>query len=346
MYLIGDSLGDFASSVLHCAAWRRDGVAAACEVQHLPELLADENVFLWLELHQPSPPVLAQLQQLFAVHELAIEDARLADQHIKFEVYDDTPQEDGDEHYFMVLAPAIRSSDPHELHLGELHVFLSKRAILLLHLGAYCPSFTALKRFERAPERLGRGMHTALYAVLDEVVDDYMPWRTRFEVRLDTLEDRIISGKIKDLSVLTDLYALKRAALRLQHVAQPLREITHQLMSNTRAHGVPKTLRPYYRDVHDHLNQLLAGLDEIREAQMAAMNLSIALEANRQGVVVRKLAGWGAILAVPTMVFSMYGMNFENMPELDWWFGYPLVMLITLAGSVWLHRVLKRSGWL
>jgi magnesium transporter len=105
-------------------------------------------------------------------------------------------------------------------------------------------------------------------------------------------------------------------------------------------------MRPYFRDVHDHVMQLLAGLDFLREAQMGVLNLHIALGANRQSIVVRKLAGWGAILAVPTMVFSMYGMNFVNMPELHWVWGYPLILVLTLLGSVGLHRWLKRSGWL
>ncbi|MEW5837316.1 MAG: magnesium and cobalt transport protein CorA [Pseudomonadota bacterium] len=346
MYLMGDSLGDFASAVLHCAAWRQDGSRQECAAEQIPDLLTEEGGFLWLEMRQPSPPVLAQLQALFGVHELAIEDARQADQHIKFEAYEADETQPGAESYFMVLAPAVSAHGARDIAFGELHVFLNRRVILLLHLGHYCPSFAALERFERAPVRLGRGMNNALHAVLDEVVDDYMPWRSFFEERLDHLESQVISGRLKDLSVLTELYALKRGILHLHHAAQPLREISVALTSGAHRHGVPKHLRPYFRDVQDHLTQLLSGLDYLREAQLGAMNLSIALEANRQGVVVRKLAGWGAILAVPTMVFSMYGMNFENMPELDWKFGYPLVMLVTLAGSVLLHRWLKRSGWL
>ena len=346
MYLLGDSLGDFTSSVLHCAAWRKDGSKLECSVEQLADLLAEEGTFLWLELRQPSPPVLAELQTLFGMHDLAIEDARQADQHIKFEVYETDDEHPGAESFFMVLAPAVSAHGAQELALGELHVFLNQQVILLLHLGHYCQSFDALKRFERAVPRLGLGMNNALHAVLDEVVDDYMPWQSFFEARLDHLESQIISGRLKDLSVLTDLYALKRGLLHLHHAALPLREVTSALISGAQRHGVPKALRPYFRDVQDHLNQLLAGLDYLREAQMGAMNLSIALEANRQGVVVRKLAGWGAILAVPTMVFSMYGMNFQDMPELDWKFGYPLVIVLTLLGSAVLHRWLKRSGWL
>ena len=343
---MGDSLNDFAASLLHCAVWRQDGTRTACTVEQIPAWMAEDNCFLWLELRQPSPHVLLELQSLFGVHELAIEDARLADQHIKFETYESDAGQAGGESHFLVLAPAVSAKGVHDLALGELHVFLNKRVILLLHLGRYSQEFAALARFERAPVRLGRGMESALHAVLDEVVDDYMPWSDHFEARLDALEGQVIGGRVRDLAVLTDLYALKRNILHLYHAAQPLREIALSLASGAQRHGVPKPLRPYFRDVQDHLNQLLAGLEYLREAQAGVMNLSIALEANRQGVVVRKLAGWGAILAVPTMVFSMYGMNFQNMPELHWGFSYPLVMLVTLLGSMILHRWLKRSGWL
>lgn len=346
MYLMGDSLGDFAASLLHCVAWRQDGARQECALGQIPELLAEEGCFLWLELRQPSPQVLAEVQSLFGVHELAIEDASLADQHIKFETYENEAGRTDRESHFLVLAPAVSAKGADDLALGELHVFLSRRVILLLHLGHYCREFAALARFERAPARLGRGMGNALHAVLDEVVDDYMPWRNRFEARLDALEGQVMAGRVRDLAVLTDLYDLKRNILLLHHATWPLREIVLSLAGGAQRQCVPKSLRPYFRDVHDHLNQLIAGLDYLRESQAGVMNLSIALEANRQGVVVRKLAGWGAILAVPTMVFSMYGMNFENMPELHWTLGYPLVMLVTLGGSMILHRWLRRSGWL
>lgn len=350
MHLMGDALGDFDDAIVNCVAWSKDGSRMQCTAAQIPDVLAQPDGFLWLELRQPSPPVLARVQSLFDVHELAIEDVHLAEQHPKFEVYEPVVGETVRESFFMVLTPVVTRGATHggasDFSLGELHVFLDERVILLLHLGRYARDFDALGRFERAPLRLGRGMSNALHAVLDEVVDYYIPWHGTFEERLDALERQVISDNVREQGVLTELYALKRTILRLRHALVPVEEMTLSLVAGTHRQNIPKVMRPYFRDVHDHVVQLLAGLDFLRESQMGVLNLHIALGANRQGIVVRKLAGWGAILAVPTMVFSMYGMNFQNMPELDWKFGYPLVMVVTLVGSTLLHRWLRRSGWL
>ncbi|MDD2893751.1 MAG: magnesium and cobalt transport protein CorA [Halothiobacillaceae bacterium] len=346
MHLMGDALGSFDDAIVNCVAWSADGRRTECSAAQIPDMLAQPGGFLWLELRQPSPLVLEQVQSLFHVHELAIEDVHLAEQHPKFEVYEPVLGEAERESFFMVLTPVVTHGTGHDFALGELHVFLDARVILLLHLGRYARDFDALGRFEHAPARLGRGMVNALHAVLDEVVDNYTPWHGAFEERLDALERQVISNNVREQGVLTDLYALKRLILRLRHAVIPVEEMTLSLVAGAHRQSVPKLMRPYFRDVHDHIVQLLTGLDFLRESHMGVLNLHIALGANRQGVVVRKLAGWGAILAVPTMVFSMYGMNFQNMPELDWKFGYPMVMLITLAGSTLLHRWLRRSGWL
>lgn len=346
MHLMGDALGDFDDAIVNCVAWSQDGRRMECAAAQIPDMLAQPGGFLWLELRQPSPLVIEQVQSLFHVHELAIEDVHLAEQHPKFEVYEPVEGERERESFFMVLTPVVAHGTTHDFSLGELHVFLDARVILLLHLGHYSRNFNALERFERAPLRLGRGMCNALHAVLDEVVDDYIPWHSVFEERLDALERQVISNNVREQGVLTDLYALKRLILRLRQAVIPIDDMALSLVAGAHRQSVPKLMRPYFRDVHDHVVQLLTGLDFLRESNMGVLNLHIALGANRQGVVVRKLAGWGAILAVPTMVFSMYGMNFQNMPELDWKFGYPLVMFVTLVGSVLLHRWLRRSGWL
>lgn len=346
MHLMGDALGDFDDAIVNCVAWLPNGERMECVAEQIPEILAQPSGFLWLELRQPSPLVLEHVQALFGVHELAIEDVHLAEQRPKLEAYEPVQGETERESFFMVLTPVVTRSATQDFALGELHVFLDTRVVLLLHLGRYARDFDALGRFERAPLRLGRGMCNALHAVLDEVVDDYVPWHGAFEERLDALERQVISNNVREQGVLTDLYALKRAILRLRHAIIPVEEMTLSLITGAHRQSIPKVMRPYFRDVHDHVVQLLAGLEFLRESQMGVLNLHIALGANRQGIVVRKLAGWGAILAVPTMVFSMYGMNFENMPELDWRWGYPVVMLVTLLGSTLLHRWLRRSGWL
>lgn len=344
MRLMGDELGGFNEAIVHCQAWSNGKPSERCMPEDIPAVLDDPQGFLWLELQQPSPVVIARLQELFGLHELAIEDVKLAEQRPKLEIYNQDTGALETETLFVVLKPVVTRSGT--LELGELHIFLEERFIVLLHLGLCSPSFSAIERFMRAPARLGRGRTNALHAVLDEVVDDYLPWQGVLEERLDALESQVISNRVHEHSVLTDLYTLKREALRLRAATQPLEEVARSLSSGAHRQLVSKLMRPYFRDVHDHVVQLLAGLDFLRDAQMGVLNLHVALGANRQGIVVRKLAGWGAILAVPTMVFSMYGMNFDNMPELHWVWGYPLTLVLTLLGSYGLHRWLRRSGWL
>ncbi|MFZ5580598.1 MAG: magnesium and cobalt transport protein CorA [Pseudomonadota bacterium] len=343
MRLMGDALGDFGEAVAHCAAWSGSASCADFSIDRIPDVLADPQGFLWLELEQPAPGVLDILQGVFGLHELAVEDAQLAAQRPKLEFYAPASGEHPDI-LFLVLKPVLDRADA--LDLGELHVFFGTRFAVLLHLGKRGRSFAALDRFRRAPASLGRGRANALHAVLDEVVDDYAPCKLALEARLDTLEEKVISDRLREQDTLTGLYAIKRELLKLRSAAQPLEDVTRSLASGGHPELVSSSMRPYFRDVHDHVAQLLSELDALREAQLGLVNLHIALSAHRQGVVVRKLAGWGAILAVPTMVFSLYGMNFEVMPELKWPWGYPLVMVLTLAGSVGLHRWLRRSGWL
>lgn len=342
MRLMGDELGDFSDAIIHCQAWSAGVLRADCRPEDIPSVLEDPQGFLWLELHQPNPKVLARLQALFGLHELAIEDVHLAAQRPKLEIYSSGAGEA--ETLFMVVKPVRDVTG--DLELGELHVFIEERFIILLHLGQHGRAFTALDRFMRAPARLGRGSANALHAMLDEVVDDYLPPQAALADQLDRLEEQVIANAVREQDPLTGLYAFKRDLLRLRAAMVPLEEITRSLSGGGHPKLVPPAMRPYFRDVHDHIAQLLSELDFLRESQLGLLNLHVALSAHRQGIVVRKLAGWGAILAVPTMVFSLYGMNFEIMPELHWTWGYPLVLVLTLLGSAGLHRWLKRSGWL
>ena len=350
MRLMRDAQGGFSDAIVHCQAWSSGVPRPSCTLEDIPTVLNDPHGFLWLELRQPGPDVLSRLQSLFGLHDLAIEDVHLASQRPKLETYSHASGRGESETLFMVVKPLLDSVVT--IELGELHVFLEERVIVLLHLGPLGGAFAALERFKRAPARLGRGRANALHAVLDEVVDGYLPCKVRLEERLDDLEEQVVAHKLREQDTLTGLYAYKRELLKLRAAVQPLEEMTRSLgISGAYPELVTKAMRPYFRDVHDHITQLLSELDAQREVQLGLLNLHVALAAHRQGVVVRKLAGWGAILAVPTMVFSLYGMNFEFMPELKWAYGYPfalglMLMLLTLLGSMGLHRWLKRSGWL
>ncbi|MGD9708409.1 MAG: magnesium and cobalt transport protein CorA [Halothiobacillaceae bacterium] len=321
--------------LLGCQSWSAGRAQGPCVLEAVPALLQDPQGFLWLEMVEPDHAMVEHLQGLFGLHELAMEDVRHAEQRPKLESFGEV--------LFLVLKPALMAGEG--IDLGEVHVFIAPRFALLIHHGEADVGLAAQRRFQQLPERLGRGMGAALHAVLDSTVDGYLPMADRFAARLEELEARVIAGRMQEMETLAQLHELKRDMLRLRAVAVPLEEISRQL-ATLHPELITPPLRPYLRDVHDHLVRLLGSLDTLREEHIGLAHLQLALAAHQQNVVVRKLAGWGAILAVPTMLFSLYGMNFENMPELKWPWGYPLVLGLTVGIGVGLHRWFKRSGWL
>ncbi len=190
---------------------------------------------------------------------------------------------------------------------------------------------------------LPKGPGFALYAVLDFVADNYQPVVAQFEADFDAIESDIFKDQF-DRPVIERLYALKRHLLELRNAALPLAEISSELM---RLHEdlIPKELRAYFRDIQDHVSRLVSLIDGMRDMLTTAMQVNLALVANNQNEVVKRLAGWGAILAIPTVIFSLYGMNFRWMPELQWRAGYPIAVAVTALGCVLVYRRLRRAGW-
>jgi len=190
---------------------------------------------------------------------------------------------------------------------------------------------------------LAKGPGFGLYALMDFVVDNYQPVVAQFEKDFDDIETDIFKNKSDNL-VIERLYDLKRQMLELRNAALPVAGISHELV---RLHEdlIPKELRAYFRDIEDHVSRLLNILDSMREMLTTAMGVNLALVANSQNEVVKRLAGWGAILAIPTVVYSQYGMNFKWMPELQWQFGYPLAVAVTVTGCALVFRHLRRAGW-
>jgi magnesium transporter len=200
-----------------------------------------------------------------------------------------------------------------------------------------------LQRCEEGTKGLHKGPGFALYAVLDFVADNYQPIVTQFQQDFDAIETDIFKDHF-DRLVIERLYALKRHLLELRNAALPVAEISSELM---RLHEdlIPKELRPYFRDIEDHVSRLVGLIDGMRDMLTTAMQVNLALVANNQNEVVKRLAGWGAILAIPTVVFSLYGMNFHWMPELTWKAAYPLTVAVTLLACVLVYRRLRRAGW-
>jgi magnesium transporter len=191
---------------------------------------------------------------------------------------------------------------------------------------------------------MAKGSAMAAYGVMDFIVDNYHPILHTLQGKFEQLETDIFNGRF-ERDTIGRLYELKRELLVLRSAAAPVLDITDELM---RLHPdlITKDVRLYYRDIHDHVTRLVASVDEIREMLTAAMQVNLAFVSVEQNEAVRRLAGWGAILAVPTVVFSLYGMNFKNMPELGWTYGYHVTLGVTGLVCFWLYRRLKQYGWL
>ena len=320
--------------IVNSVAYRNGKAERNVAIDAIPAQLAREGTFVWLGLVEPSAELLARVQQVFALHDLAIEDALNAHQRPKLEEYGNG--------LFVVLRTA-ELLDGQRTEYGETHIFMGKNFIVTVRHGS-SKSYAPVRSFcESHPERLERGPSFVLYALTDFVVDNFEPIVEHLRARLDTLEAALFKPNIHG-GHLADLYGLKREVQQLRAVAVPIEEIATALM-NLHTDYVPKEKRAYFRDILDHVKRTVASLDDMRDMLNAAMQVNLALTTVTQNEVVKRLAGWGAILAIPTMVFSLYGMNFKHMPELDWRLGYPLVMLVVVAGCAALWLRLKRAGW-
>jgi magnesium transporter len=303
-------------------------------VEEISDILPQTDGFVWIGLHEPGTALLYKLQEEFSLHELAIEDAHRAHQRPKLEVYGDC--------LFLVL----KTTQFHDgsLHFGETHLFLGKNYLITIRHGASTGYADVRARCEQERDGMKHGAAYALYAVMDRIVDNYSPIVDSFEQELNNIEHLIFEGSFNRATLLR-LYHLKRELVELRLAVVPVIDICSQL-AQFHYNLVPEAVSPYFRDIADHSTRVNEAIDTMREMLTAAMDVNISMVTIRQNEVVKRLAGWAGILALPTLVASIYGMNFEFMPELKWRYGYPLVLAITFVGCWFLYRRLKRSGWI
>lgn len=321
--------------VIACVAYRDGKSLGTVPLDDISELIKEPDTFVWVGLYEPDSTLLLKMQEEFSLHELAIEDARNAHQRPKLEAYGES---------LFVVAKTAQIEAGNEIAYGETHFFVGPRFLVSIRHGCAQGYLGVRARAEARRDMLAKGPGYVLYALLDFIVDNYQPIVARFEADFDELEANIFKSKFDQLA-LERLYDLKIKLLDLRNAAVPIEDVCMQL---TRFHPemISKDLRAYFRDVHDHVVRITETLDNLREMLTTAMQVNLALVSVRQNEVVKGLAGWGAILAIPTVLFSLYGMNFKVMPELEWRFGYPLTVGATALACLWLHRKLKRSGWL
>jgi magnesium transporter len=274
------------------------------------------------------------MQKEFDLHELAVEDARHGHQRPKIDEYGDS--------LFAVLHNVAAAGE--ELKLGEVDLFVGRNYVLSVRNQAE-PGFSAVRaRCEREPELLSHGAGFVFYALIDAVVDRYFPVLDAVEDEFEKFEEQIFSGKSLRANI-EGLYYVRQKLTTLQHAVVPLLEAVGKLYGG-RVPQVCAGLQDYYRDVYDHLVRISQTINSQRDTVTTAIQVNVAMITFSETEVTKRLAAWGALIAVPTFIASLYGMNFKHMPELDWAFGYPVVVGAMALINIVLFRRFRQAGWL
>ncbi len=325
------------SQVVNCAEYADGYRVGDVRLPDVSEVLGANRPsrFVWMGLHEPTEELLREVQEEFRLHDLAVEDAHRAHQRPKLEEYGDA--------LFVVLRTAQRGADQ-KIAFGETHLFVGPGYVVSVRHGASVPYVDVRNRCESAPKLLKKGPGFVLYALMDFVVDNYFPIVDELEEELEKLEEQIFGGNYRRETTET-IYGLKRDLLGLKRAVSPLIDICNRL-TRFDSSLIDADSRPYFRDVYDHVIRIHEAVDNLRELLNGALEANLSLISVQQNEVTKKLAGWAAILALPTMIFGVYGMNFDVMPELRWTFGYPLIMGATVTACLAMYWRFRRAGWL
>ena len=324
------------NQIITCTAYRGGVHEADLAIDDISETAGRDGRFVWVEMYEPTSELLAQMRSEFDLHELATEDALRAHQRPKLEEYDGS--------MFVVLRNAALADGG--LALGETHLFVGPHYIVVVRHGAAPPHPEVRARCEAAPRQLANGPGFVLYAVMDQVVDEFFPVVESLEDRLESIEEEVFTVQGRSTHELAGkIYALKRDLVAARRAVAPLVEVCSRLVRFDAALITEET-RPYLRDVYDHVVRIHESLEQLRELLATVIDANLSLVTVRQNEVTKRLASWAAIIAVPTMIAGIYGMNFEYMPELRARLGYPLVMAGMAALCTLLYWRLRKAGWL
>jgi magnesium transporter len=289
---------------------------------------------VWIGLHEPSLELLRKVQGQFGLHELAIEDALKAHQRPKLEQYGDA---------LFVVARTAQMLDG-RIAFGETHLFVGRGYVISVRHGASTTYTPVRERCEAAPKAFSEGEDFILYAILDFIVDNYMPVIETIQAEVEEIEDNIL-GANPSKDQISRIYQLRRDLLRLRNAAVPLVEVCRRL-EKPGLPGIDAAMSPLFRDVSDHIRQVQEEIESLREVLSFTFETSLMTGQSQQNEVTRKLAAWAAILAVPTAVAGLYGMNFDVLPELHWKYGYPFVLVIIAVVCGWLYWRFRQKQWL
>ena len=306
------------------------------------ETMTEHGGMAWIGLYRPTEQEMAAVATEFGLHGLAVEDAISAHQRPKLERYDDN--------LFTVLRPARYLDETETVEFGELHVFTGRNFVVTVRHAETAVVGQVRRRLEGRPDLLCHGPEAVLYALMDQVVDDYVPVVAGLENDIDEIEDQLFSG---DPMVSRRIYELAREVIHFQRAIHPLPAMMQQLRRGFEKYEVDTELQHSLRDVEDHVERLISRADSFRDLLQNALTLDGTLTANRQNEAsaeqneqVKKISSWAAIFFAPSFVAGVYGMNFERMPELHWTFGYPMAIGMMAGTAAIMYGIFKRKGWL
>jgi magnesium transporter len=320
--------------VVASAAYAGGRRVAEVPIEEAGEWSRKPGHVVWIGLHEPSLALLRQLQGEFNLHDLAIEDALKAHQRPKLEQYGEA---------LFIVARTAQMVDG-RIAFGETHLFVGRGYVVSVRHGASTSYTPVRERCEASPKALSDGEDFILYAILDFIVDNYLPVIETIHAEVEQIEDGVLAGTSTPLHM-RRLYQLRRDLLRLRNAAVPLVEVCRRL-EQPGLPGIDASMHPHFRDVSDHIRRVQEEIESLREVLAFAFETSLMTGQAQQTEITRKLAAWAAILAVPTAVAGIYGMNFEVMPELQWKYGYALVVAVIAAVCGWLYWRFRKNGWL
>ena len=321
--------------LINCVAYQEGKKLADIPIADISDYLVRTDCFVWVALRDPTDAELHVMQQEFSLHELAVEDARHGHQRPKIEEYGDS---------IFAVMQLFEMDDKGELNIGELSIFIGGNYVLSVR-NRSCQDFMGVRdRCERAPNLLRQGSGFVFYALMDAVVDRYFPLIDALESELETIEGEIfVKGSARDN--IQQMYGLKRNAMLLKHAVSPLMEAVSKL-HGSRVPRVCSSSQEYFRDVYDHLTRINASIENIRDTIGTAVQVNLSMVTIEENETTKRLAAWAGIFAVATAFAGVWGMNFKNMPELQWDYGYPAALLFISTVCALLFRRFKRAGWL
>ncbi len=320
--------------LVNCAAYEEGRKLADIDRHDIRSYLHRPGCFVWVALRDATEEELTEMQEEFDLHPLAVEDARHGHQRPKIEEYGDL--------LFVVFNTVDVVGE--DLKIGEVDIFVGRNYVLSVRQHSEQGFLGVRARTEREPELLRNGSGYVLYALMDAVVDRFFPVLDAVESEFESVERQLFSAK-DPRSTIESLYYVKQKLTTLKHATGPMLEYTGRLFGG-RVPQVCAGLGEYFRDVYDHLIRLNQSIDSLRDTVNTAIQVNLTLLTINETEVTKRLAAWGALIAVPTFIASVYGMNFKNMPELDWALGYPLALTVMGLSNLYLWYRFRKAGWL